>query len=93
MDIMTLAAIAAMVLAQLADAFTTVRVLRHGGEELFRATRWLINRFGLTAGLGVKVVLSIAITVGLVWSEAIWMVWVGAAFISALAVKNWHWVK
>lgn len=75
---------AAFFVANLADAGTTIYILKHGGQEWAPPMRWLIGRIGIHPAMFVKVAVGILI-VGLV--TAPWMAgWLSIALLSVAFV-------
>lgn len=103
MDIMTLIAIAAILLAAIADILTTERFLHHGYREAWPVMKWALDRFDHRAVAIGKMVFVAAWSAAMTWLsgfwiagfwiETVWIIWAGAAFFTSLAIHNWRLVK
>ena len=76
-------------LAQIADVYTTLRVLKLGGVELNPIVRFFMDRFGIGWAF-----IKLAIAMGgiyLIYTYgSTWMVWILAGLIGAAAANNFR---
>ena len=73
------------ILLQIADSLTTVHILKNGGREANPFMNWLFDKIGITGGLALMKILTLAL-VFIAWNE-----WLTLGLdIAYLSVVGWN---
>lgn len=88
---MMIALLFLLIMLQLADAFTTVRILKNGGREANPVMNWLFQKFGTEVSLGVMKILVVSL-VAAAWNETLTF-WLCVFYIGVVGWNAYQIVK
>lgn len=88
---MMIALLFLLIMLQIADAFTTVHILKNGGREANPFMNWLFQKYGTEVSLGVMKLLVVG-AVAAAWNETL-AFWICVLYIGVVGWNTYQIVK